>query len=169
MAKVCRWRFLSFSETAEVTQKWSSFLFCKFHWVLRHVGGRPWIIKKNVRYLSTFFSFYKMPKVCRRSFLSLFDTAHVTQKLKIFLFWKFHWVWRDVGRRLQIIRIMTDIKKICFASSQCQECVDAALWVSLALLKWLRNYKLLYLASFTDIDVISEEYTKLWRKRRISW
>ena len=43
--------------------------------------------------------------------MSIFNTGHATQKLNSLLFWKFHWVWRDVEETLQIIKKMTDLCK----------------------------------------------------------
>ena len=84
-----------------------------------------------------------------------------------FLFWKFHWVWRDVGGTPRIIKKMTDLLKIVLVSRQCWRCVDAGSWVSLALFTWLRNYKTFYFGSFTEFDEMSEERPELSRKWRI--
>ena len=49
-----------------------------------------------------------MVDVFRQRFLRFFGTAHVAAKLERFLFWKFHWVWRDVEGTPQIIKQMAD-------------------------------------------------------------
>ena len=50
--------------------------------------------------------------------MSFFGTGSMTQKLQSFLFWKFHWIWRDVGGMPQIIKKMTDFWKIALGSRQ---------------------------------------------------
>ena len=86
----------------------------------------------------------------------------------IFLFWKFHWVWRAVGGTSRIIKKMTDYWGIILDSSQSWNCVEEVSWVSLLLPTWLRNYNLSYSGSFSEFDVMSEERPKLSRKWRIS-
>ena len=89
------------------------------------------------------------------------------QKLS-FLIWKFYWVWRDVGETLQIIKKMADFLKKLLDSIQYWKCIDKYSWVSWTLVTWLINYKLLYFQSFTEFDVMWEEYPKLSRKWQIS-
>ena len=89
------------------------------------------------------------------------------QKLS-FLIWKFYWVWRDVGETLQIIKKMADFLKKLLDSIQYWKCIDKYSWVSSTLVTWLINYKLLYFQSFTEFDVMWEEYPKLSRKWQIS-
>ena len=89
------------------------------------------------------------------------------QKLS-FLIWKFYWVWRHVGKTLQIIKKMADFWKKLLDSIQYWKCIDKYSWVSWTLVTWLINYKLLYFQSFTEFDVIWEEYPKLSRKWQIS-
>ena len=120
--------------------------------------------QENDGYLENCFRLWTMPKVCRWRFLGFFGTAHVTQELSSFLFWKFRWVWCDFGRTPQIIKKMTDFWENVSGSRQCQKCVDGGSWVSLALLTWLRNYKVFYFGSFTEFDVMSEKCPQLSRK-----
>ena len=115
-----------------------------------------------------FFRLSRMPKVCRSRLFSFFDTAHVIQKLKIFILWKFQWVWRKVEGMPWIIKKMMDICKIVLGCGQCQKCVDVGSWVSLALLMWPAISEVFYFASFTFLDVISEECPKLSIKWKIS-
>ena len=65
-----------------------------------------------------------MPKLYTTSFLSFFGTAHVTQKLYSFIFWKFHWVWHDHEGILRIIKKMTDFLKNFLRSKQREKCVE---------------------------------------------
>ena len=64
----------------------------------------------------------------------------------------------------RIIKKMTNFWKIILGSGQCQKCLDGGSWVSLALLKWHRNYYLFYFGSFTEFDVMSEERPELSTK-----
>ena len=54
MLKVFTWRFLSFFDTADVTQNSKSFLFWKFHAVRRDIGGVPQFIKKMTDFWKLF-------------------------------------------------------------------------------------------------------------------
>ena len=123
--------------------------------------------QENDGFLENCFRLQTMLKVCRWRFLSFFGTAQVTQKLQSFLFWKFHWIWHDVGGMPRIMKKMTDFWKIVLGSRQCQECVDGGSWVSLALLTWLRNYKVSYFGNLTEFGVMSEECPELSKKWRI--
>ena len=97
-----------------------------------------------------------------------FCSGHVSQKLWPLLFWKFHWVWRDVGGPPQIIKKMKNFWKTLLDSSQCQNCIDKASWVSWRLVTWLRNYKLFYFRSFFQFGVMSDKRTELSAKWRTS-
>ena len=76
---------------------------------------------------------------------------------------KFHWVCRDVRWTAPIIKKMTDFWKIVLDCRKYWKCVDGGSWVSLALLTWLRNYKVFYFGSFIEFDVMSEERPELSR------
>ena len=86
----------------------------------------------------------------------------------VFLFWKFHWVWRDVGGTPWVIKKMMDFWKIVLDSSECQKYTQKSFRVSLALVARLRNYNFFYFGSFTEFDVMSKELLQLSRKWRIS-
>ena len=97
--------------------------------------------------------------------------------LKEFLFWKFHWVWHDVGGTAQIIKKMIDFWKIFLKSSQCKKRINKGSWVSWTLVTWMRHFNLFYLGSFyfgiffiffTEFDLMLEERPELLRKWRIS-
>ena len=107
-----------------------------------------------------------MLKVCRWRFLSFFGTAHVTQKLLSFLFWKFYWVWHDVGGMPRIIKKMMDFWKNVSGCRQCQKFAVGGSWVSLALLTWLRSYRLWYFRSFHKFVVMPENRPELSAKWR---
>ena len=123
--------------------------------------------QENDALMGNGFTLLAMLKACRSKFLSFFDSAHVTRKLCTFLFWKFHWVWRDLGGMPRIIKKITGFWKIVLGSRQCQKCVHWAPWVFLALLTLLGNHINCYFRNLTEFDVISEEDPKLSRKSQI--
>ena len=88
---------------------------------------------------------------------------------KNFLLWKFYRVLRDVRGMPQIIKKMTNFWKIVLDSRQCQRCVDGGSWVSLELLRWLRNDNLFYFGRFTEFDVMSEEGRELSKRISDIW
>ena len=91
----------------------------------------------------------------------LWHCSRDSEILKFFIL-EFHWVWRDVGGMPPIIKKMTDFWKIVLDSTQSWECVDGGLWVSLALLTWLRSYRFWYFRSFDDLVVMSEKRPVIW-------
>ena len=148
----------------EITKSFIFEILLSFTWCRRNTPN----YQENDGFLENGFRLYTMIKVCKWRFLSFFGTAQVTRKLQSLLFSKFHWVWRNAERTPQIIKKMTNFWKIVLGSRQCWKCVDGGSWVSLALLRWLKNYKSFYFESFTEFDVMSEECPKSSRKWRIS-
>ena len=100
--------------------------------------------------------------------MSIFGTVHTTQKLS-FLFWKFHWVWRDVGGAPRSIKKITNFLKILLDFSQCQKCIHEGSWVSWTLVAYIRNYKIFYFGSFTHFGVMSHERPKLLTDKMIDF
>ena len=76
-SSISRWSFLSFFSTAHVTQKLSTFLCLKFHWVWRDLEGKPelsrkWCISGR-----------------KKRFLSFSGSATVTLNYRFFYFQSF--------------------------------------------------------------------------------
>ena len=95
--------------------------------------------------------------------------CHSSHSIKSFLFWKYHSNWCDLKGMPRIIKKMTDIWKFVLGPRKWQRCVDGGSWVSLKLLRWLRNDNLFYFGRFTECDVMSEVGLELSKRISDIW